>query len=352
MTDGTVFETRSTWGKEGDTLQLDIDPKVHPAWTGGNASARSGRPGRALQQALRRADPRQEVSAAGRHPGRRPSASLRNRLRAIPDPREARLRPRALSVPATWRRSPAALADPEVVRHLGGTPLSREDSWRRVLTAASGRCSAMGLRSVERRDDGAWLGQIGFGDFKRDMTPSIEGPSRNGLGVRPAGQGQGLHRGGRRRSGVGRRGAGAQEIVAIIAPENAASIRVAEKRASKTAPKPVIAMRRSCCSAAPRRRAPIVAAEIPPLTGGHAHPAKDMRLPLAVSTRRQMRRSPSPSSAVGGPSGRSVWLLEIDAPLPVMVPLPLTWAKAGAATKRPEITTTKAFIPISSTRLV
>jgi large subunit ribosomal protein L31 len=37
MTDGTVFETRSTWGGEGDTLQLEIDPKVHPAWTGGNA---------------------------------------------------------------------------------------------------------------------------------------------------------------------------------------------------------------------------------------------------------------------------------------------------------------------------
>ena len=35
MTDGTVFETRSTWGKEGDTLQLEIDPNVHPAWTGG-----------------------------------------------------------------------------------------------------------------------------------------------------------------------------------------------------------------------------------------------------------------------------------------------------------------------------
>ena len=35
MTDGTVFETRSTWGKEGDTMQLDIDPLAHPAWTGG-----------------------------------------------------------------------------------------------------------------------------------------------------------------------------------------------------------------------------------------------------------------------------------------------------------------------------
>jgi large subunit ribosomal protein L31 len=34
MTDGTTFVTRSTWGAEGDTLRLDIDPKTHPAWTG------------------------------------------------------------------------------------------------------------------------------------------------------------------------------------------------------------------------------------------------------------------------------------------------------------------------------
>ena len=35
MTDGTSYKTRSTWGKEGDTLQLDVDPKTHPAWVGG-----------------------------------------------------------------------------------------------------------------------------------------------------------------------------------------------------------------------------------------------------------------------------------------------------------------------------
>jgi len=35
MTDGTEFTTRTTWGKSGDTLHLDIDPKSHPAWTGG-----------------------------------------------------------------------------------------------------------------------------------------------------------------------------------------------------------------------------------------------------------------------------------------------------------------------------
>jgi large subunit ribosomal protein L31 len=38
MTDGTIFETRSTWGKEGDTLALEIDPTSHPAWTGGRGS--------------------------------------------------------------------------------------------------------------------------------------------------------------------------------------------------------------------------------------------------------------------------------------------------------------------------
>ncbi|OSP56595.1 50S ribosomal protein L31 [Pseudoruegeria sp. SK021] len=36
MTDGSTYETRSTYGKEGATLVLDIDPSVHPAWTGGN----------------------------------------------------------------------------------------------------------------------------------------------------------------------------------------------------------------------------------------------------------------------------------------------------------------------------
>ena len=35
MTDGTEYKTRSTYGKEGDVIKLDIDPKTHPAWQGG-----------------------------------------------------------------------------------------------------------------------------------------------------------------------------------------------------------------------------------------------------------------------------------------------------------------------------
>ena len=35
MTDGTEYTTRSTWGKEGDVMKLDIDCLSHPAWKGG-----------------------------------------------------------------------------------------------------------------------------------------------------------------------------------------------------------------------------------------------------------------------------------------------------------------------------
>ena len=48
MTDGSSFETRSTWGEENGTLVLDIDPTTHPAWTGGGQRIldRDGRVGR------------------------------------------------------------------------------------------------------------------------------------------------------------------------------------------------------------------------------------------------------------------------------------------------------------------
>ena len=36
MTDGTEYMTRSTWGSECETMNLEIDPTSHPAWTGGN----------------------------------------------------------------------------------------------------------------------------------------------------------------------------------------------------------------------------------------------------------------------------------------------------------------------------
>ena len=83
---------------------------------------------------------------------------------------------------------------------------------------------------VERREDGAYLGQVGFADFKRDMTPSIEGIPEMGWIMAPQAQGQGyateavLAALAWADETLGRR-----EIVAIISHGNIASIRVAEK---------------------------------------------------------------------------------------------------------------------------
>ncbi len=35
LVNGDIVQMKSTWGSEGDTMPLDIDPSVHPAWTSG-----------------------------------------------------------------------------------------------------------------------------------------------------------------------------------------------------------------------------------------------------------------------------------------------------------------------------
>jgi large subunit ribosomal protein L31 len=35
-TDGSTYQTRSTWGKAGDTMKLEIDPLTHPVWNKGS----------------------------------------------------------------------------------------------------------------------------------------------------------------------------------------------------------------------------------------------------------------------------------------------------------------------------
>ena len=64
MTDGSEFTTRTTWGKPGDTLRLDIDPKSHLAWTGGQQNLLDrGGPRVPLPEEVRR-HRRQEVIAS------------------------------------------------------------------------------------------------------------------------------------------------------------------------------------------------------------------------------------------------------------------------------------------------
>ncbi len=43
LTDGEKIQTRSTWGKEGDTMPLDICPRSHVAWTKKQSMVEKGR---------------------------------------------------------------------------------------------------------------------------------------------------------------------------------------------------------------------------------------------------------------------------------------------------------------------
>jgi RimJ/RimL family protein N-acetyltransferase len=125
----------------------------------------------------------------------------------------------------------AMMADDEVMRHLGGRGLSREEAWRKLLSGhALWDLLGYGYWAVERREDGAMIGQIGFADFKRDMVPGIENlPEMGWLFAREAfGRGYASEAAAAALAWADAN-LGAPEIVAIIDAGNAASIRVAEK---------------------------------------------------------------------------------------------------------------------------
>ena len=148
----------------------------------------------------------------------------------VPEIETARLRLRPLRS-GDLDRWAEVCADPEVVRFLGGTAFSREDTWRRLLaTAGSWAMLGYGYWGVEPREGGAMIGHAGFSDFKRGMTPSIEGQPEMGWVFARAAHGRGyaseavaaaLAWADRELKG--------REIAAIVSHGNAASIRVAEK---------------------------------------------------------------------------------------------------------------------------
>jgi RimJ/RimL family protein N-acetyltransferase len=123
------------------------------------------------------------------------------------------------------------LGDPETVRFLGGQVASREETWRRLLCGPGlWLLLGFGYWSVEEKESGAYLGQIGFADFKRDMSPSIEGTPEMGWMMAPQAQGRGIAT----EAALGAlawadTALAGRDIVAIIDEANAASIRVAEK---------------------------------------------------------------------------------------------------------------------------
>lgn len=123
------------------------------------------------------------------------------------------------------------MGDDLVMHHLGGRALAREDSWRKLLCGAGlWTLFGFGYWAVERRSDGAMIGQVGFADFKRAMEPAIEGLPEAGWLFARESYGQGFASEAVAAMLAWADGAlDAPEIVAIIDAANLASVRVAEK---------------------------------------------------------------------------------------------------------------------------
>ncbi|HEX4459574.1 MAG TPA: GNAT family N-acetyltransferase [Polyangia bacterium] len=70
----------------------------------------------------------------------------------------------------------AMWADPEVVRHIGGRPFTAEESWQRLLRyAGHWQLLGYGFWMIVDKETGRYAGNIGFGDFKRDLEPPVAG---------------------------------------------------------------------------------------------------------------------------------------------------------------------------------
>lgn len=125
----------------------------------------------------------------------------------------------------------AMWADPAVVRFIGGTPLSREQSWVRFLRKAGmWQLMGFGFLVLEDRATGALFGEAGFQDMHRALTPSLEGTLETGWALVRQAQGRGLaEEAARAVLDWGTQHLPGLRVTCMIDPDHHASLRVATK---------------------------------------------------------------------------------------------------------------------------
>ncbi len=140
-----------------------------------------------------------------------------------------RLRLRGL-VMADFDASAAMWADPDVTRFIGGKPFTREEAWVRFQRhLGHWVLLGYGYWLIEEKTSGRFVGEGGFGDFKREIDPPLDRPEQ-GWALAPWAHGRGYAS-----EAVTAMLAWAEphfsrrDFVCMIAPENAPSLRVAEK---------------------------------------------------------------------------------------------------------------------------
>jgi RimJ/RimL family protein N-acetyltransferase len=138
------------------------------------------------------------------------------------------LRPHTLH---DFEDSLAMWSDASVTRFIGGRPFNREETWARLLRYA-GHWAMLGFGYwvIRERTTNRFVGEVGFADYQRDMDPPLGNLPEAGWALSPHAHGQGYATEALRAVTLwaDRRWPGAT-TVCMIDPDNAASVRVAEK---------------------------------------------------------------------------------------------------------------------------
>ncbi|MGD9967781.1 MAG: GNAT family N-acetyltransferase [Hyphomonadaceae bacterium] len=147
----------------------------------------------------------------------------------VPVLETARLRLRAHEL-HDFDNSAAMWADARVTRFIGGKPSAREESWRRFMTfAGHWRLLGYGYWLIEEKAGEAYVGDGGFGNFKRGLSQLGDAPEQ-GWALTPSMQGKGYATEAvQAMLGWAEQHFGRTDFVCMIAPENAPSHRVAAK---------------------------------------------------------------------------------------------------------------------------
>lgn len=134
--------------------------------------------------------------------------------------------------PDDFEATAALWGDPETVRGIGGRAFSREECWWRLLRYL-GMWPALGFGywCLEERGSGACVGDVGFADFKRDMEPGFDGAPEGGWVLAPSvhGKGYATEAMAAACAWLDAERPDLAPAVCMIDPDNAPSIRVAEK---------------------------------------------------------------------------------------------------------------------------
>jgi RimJ/RimL family protein N-acetyltransferase len=130
----------------------------------------------------------------------------------------------------------AMWSDPSVTRFIGGKPSTEQQTWNRVL-AYVGHWAVMGFGYwvIEEKSSGAFLGEAGFADFKRDIAPAMKGVPELGFALVTQAHGMGYAT--EAVSAILRWGdanLNYAKTVCLIVPENHRSLRVVEKCGYRT----------------------------------------------------------------------------------------------------------------------